>query len=314
MILNEEVILIIYTVTCNPSLDYHMQIERIKIGETNRSTVESIKLGGKGINVSVVLKELGFESILLGFLGGFVGDEINRLIKKQELSSKMIRLSQGNSRINVKVKGNMETEFNAAGPLILNEELRQFYEQIMLLEENDVLVLSGSIPSSLSSHMYETILSVVSERHVLCVVDTSGESLIHTLPYHPFLIKPNVYELEEIFQSRMMQKEEIVEAGRKLQEMGARNVLISRGKRGAILIDEHGNSYDHPGLLGESISSVGAGDSMVAGFLAGYLKCNHYLEAFKMALACGSATAFCQDLAKYDIIKQCYEEIEESIK
>lgn len=314
MVTNEEVMFIIYTVTCNPSLDYYMQIERIKTGGINRSSSESMVLGGKGINVSVVLKELGFESTIMGFVGGFVGDEIKKRIDDLGIRNQMIRLAQGNSRINVKVKGINETELNGSGPMILNEEVRQFYEQLNQLKENDILVLSGSIPSSLSSHLYETILSVISERKILCVVDASNETLTKTLPYHPFLIKPNVYELEEIFQSRMMRKEEIIQAGFKLQEMGARNVLISRGSKGAILIDEEGKIYEHSGLTGECISSVGAGDSMVAGFLAGYLKCGYYKEAFKMACACGSATAFCQELAKYDIIKQCYEQIEESIK
>ena len=300
----------IYTLTFNPSIDYEMNLAHLSLSHTNRSTHESYRLGGKGINVSRILHELGFESVILGFRGGFVGDEIQRLIYQFGLNEKLIELEEGISRINVKVLGKVETEINGEGPLIGGSDMKQLYDQLDMLGKEDVLILSGSIPKCLNDNIYETILSVQNAKGVLCIVDATKDLLVNTLKHHPFLIKPNVAECEEILNESLLTTKQVVEAAKKLQEMGARNVMISRGKEGAVLVDENGGIFESKGLKGECISSVGCGDSMVAGFVAADLKCSNYEEAFKLAMACGSATAFSEDLAKIEMIERCYNELE----
>ena len=300
----------IYTLTFNPSIDYEMNLVHLTFSHTNRSTHESYHLGGKGINVSRILHELGFDSVILGFRGGFVGDEIRRMIYHFGLNEKLIELEEGISRINVKVLGKAETEINGEGPLIGGADMKQLYDQLDMLGKDDVLILSGSIPKCLNDNIYETILSVQSAKGVLCIVDATKDLLVNTLKHHPFLIKPNVAECEEILNETLLTTKEVIAAAKKLQEMGARNVMISRGKEGAVLADENGGIFESKGLKGECISSVGCGDSMVAGFIAAYLKCSSYEEAFKLAMACGSATAFSEDLAKIEMIERCYNELE----
>ena len=298
----------IYTLTFNPSIDYEMNLVHLTFSHTNRSTHESYHLGGKGINVSRILHELGFDSVILGFRGGFVGDEIRRMIYQFGLNEKLIELEEGISRINVKVLGKAETEINGEGPLIGGADMK--HDQLDMLGKDDVLILSGSIPKCLNDNIYETILSVQSAKGVLCIVDATKDLLVNTLKHHPFLIKPNVAECEEILNETLLTTKEVIAAAKKLQEMGARNVMISRGKEGAVLADENGGIFESKGLKGECISSVGCGDSMVAGFIAAYLKCSSYEEAFKLAMACGSATAFSEDLAKIEMIERCYNELE----
>ena len=299
----------IYTITLNPSLDLEMKIERIKTGTTNRSVSDSLRLGGKGINVSQVLKNLETESCIFTFVAGFVGAEIEKRIDEANLKAVIFHLPEGNSRINVKVKGTAETELNGAGPIISSDAMKELYEQLNCLKEEDVLILSGNIPNSLSDNLYETILSVVSEKKVKCVVDASKDLLVNCLKHHPFLIKPNRQECEEIFQRSMTSTHELIEAGRQLREMGALNVLISLGAHGGILIDENYQVHQRDALQGESLSSVGAGDSMVAGFVAAYEKTKNYEEAFKVSMACGCATAFSSGLADYDTIHECYDRL-----
>lgn len=300
----------IYTLTFNPSLDYEMHLNTLMTSRTNRSTHENYRLGGKGINVSRVLKELDVESIILGFYGGFVGKEIYRQIHGFGMKEQLIPLEEGISRINVKVLGNYETEINGEGPFIGGSDMQKLYEQLSNLEEEDVLILSGSIPKCLNEDIYETILSVQTAKKVKCVVDATGNLLLNTLKHHPFLIKPNVVECEDIVQRKLLTTQDVIRAAKELQEKGACNVLISRGKEGAILVDENQKVYECRGLKGNCVSSVGAGDSMIAGFVAAYLKCGNTLEAFRLAMACGSASAFSEDLAKIDKIKKCYEEVE----
>lgn len=300
----------IYTLTFNPSIDYEMNLAHLSLSHTNRSTHENYRLGGKGINVSRILHELDFESEILGFTGGFVGDEIKRMIHQFNLSERLISLENGISRINVKVLGKAETEINGEGPLIGGSDMKQLYDQLDMLTKDDVLILSGSIPKCLNDNIYETILSVQSAKGVLCVVDATKDLLVNTLKHHPFLIKPNAAECEDILQTALITSKQVADAARELQKMGARNVMISRGKDGAVLVDETGCVFESRGLKGNCISSVGCGDSMVAGFVAAYLKCSSYEEAFKLAMACGSATAFSEGLAKIEMIRKCYNEME----
>ena len=299
----------IYTLTFNPSIDYEMNVNYFSIAHTNRSTHENYRLGGKGINVSTVLKELDFESTILGFYGGFVGEEIKRLIHENKMNEKLIQLENGISRINVKMLGKHETEINGEGPFISSIDMKQLYDQLEELTEQDVLILSGSIPKCLNENIYELILNVQTKKGVTCIVDATKDLLMNTLKYHPFLIKPNVKECEDILDKKLMTTSDVIEAAKYFQELGAKNVLISRGSQGAVLVDENGNVHEHKGLKGNVISTVGCGDSMVAGFIAAYLKCKNYEESFRMAMSCGSASAFSQGLAKLEKIKECYEKI-----
>ena len=299
----------IYTLTFNPSIDYEMNVNYFSIAHTNRSTHENYRLGGKGINVSTVLKELDFESTILGFYGGFVGEEIKRLIHENKMNEKLIQLENGISRINVKMLGKHETEINGEGPFISSIDMKQLYDQLEELTEQDVLILSGSIPKCLNENIYELILNVQTKKGVTCIVDATKDLLVNTLKYHPFLIKPNVKECEDILDKKLMTTSDVIEAAKYFQELGAKNVLISRGSQGAVLVDENGNVHEHKGLKGNVISTVGCGDSMVAGFIAAYLKCKNYEESFRMAMSCGSASAFSQGLAKLEKIKECYEKI-----
>ncbi len=300
----------IYTVTFNPAIDYvvHMSDELLA-GMTNRTLSEECYFGAKGINVSTVLKNLGYDSTALGFVAGFTGSAIEDSVKKRGIKADFITLPEGISRINVKIKGQEETEINAQGPSIPESALDELFDKLGGLSDEDVLILAGSIPSSLPRDIYERILALLDGKGVRIVVDATGELLKNVLKYHPFLIKPNNHELGEMFGKALSTTSEYLEYGAKLQEMGARNVLISLAGDGALLLTEDGDSYSMPAPKGVVRNSVGAGDSMVAGFIAGYLKSGSYEEALKLGTAAGSATAFCDDLADAETISNIYDKL-----
>lgn len=294
----------IYTVTFNPALDYVVGVERLTLGEVNRTTKESIYYGGKGINVSAVLKELKVESIALGFVAGFTGDAIERGVKEMGIATDFIHLKEGMSRINVKIKSDQESEINGQGPEITKEAIELLFEKLAQLKEGDSLVLAGSIPKTLPSDIYERIMERLQEKKIRVIVDATKDLLLNVLKYKPFLIKPNNHELGEMFGVILKTNEEIISYGKKLQDMGAKNVLVSMAGDGSILIDETGNVYQMGVPVGKVKNSVGAGDSMVAGFLAGYAETNNYEEALKLGTATGSATAFSEGLATYEKIME----------
>lgn len=287
----------IYTVTFNPSLDYIINVENLKLGETNRSSEEMILSGGKGINVSTVLKNLGYDNIALGFVAGFIGKEIEKGAKELGINTDFITLKKGLSRINLKIKSDMETEINCTGPSIDKEEIELLYEKLNNLKEDDILVLAGSVPTSLPQDIYEKIMEMLHSKGIKIAVDATKDLLLNVLKYNPFVIKPNNHELGEMFGVEIKTEDEIIEYAKKLQDMGARNVLISRASDGAIMITETGEIYKSPAPKGKVINSVGAGDSMVAGFIAGYIKNKNYEDAFKTGVAAGSASAFSKYLA-----------------
>lgn len=294
----------IYTVTFNPALDYVVGVEHLTLGEVNRTTKEAIYYGGKGINVSAVLKELKVESIALGFVAGFTGDAIERGVKEMGIVTDFIHLKEGMSRINVKIKSDQESEINGQGPEITKEAIELLFEKLDQLKEGDSLVLAGSIPKTLPSDIYERIMERLQEKKIRVIVDATKDLLLNVLKYKPFLIKPNNHELGEMFGVILKTNEEIISYGKKLQDMGARNVLISMAGDGSILIDETGNVYQMGVPAGKVKNSVGAGDSMVAGFLAGYAETNNYEGALKLGTATGSATAFSEGLATYETIME----------
>lgn len=294
----------IYTVTFNPALDYVVFLDGLKLGEINRATRESIFYGGKGINVSTILNMLGMETIALGFVAGFTGKAIEEGLAAEGMHTDFIRLPEGNSRINVKVKHGDETEINGQGPVITKEALDALFEKLSALKDDDILVLAGSIPNTLPEDIYEKILAALAGKETRIVVDATKDLLLNVLKYHPFLIKPNNHELGEMFDTVCETKEDIEYYARKLQEKGARNVLISMAGDGAILITEDGASIQMGTPKGKVINSVGAGDSMVAGFVAGYLKSGSYEEALKTGTAAGSATAFSEGLASREMFEE----------
>lgn len=299
----------IYTVTLNPSIDYVIKLDNLKYGTLNRVNEENIYPGGKGINVSNILNELGYKNIALGFISGFTGKYIVDSMIKKNLNCDFIELSTGLTRINVKIKSTEETEINAKGPNISEEDLQKFYEKINNLKNDDILILAGSIPSTLDDKLYENIMKRLENKNIKIVVDATKSLLLNVLKYNPFLIKPNNHELEEIFNIKINSIEDIIKYAKKLQDMGARNVLISMGKDGALLVTENNEVFLSNVPKGTVKNSVGAGDSMVAGFIAGYLNTNKYQEALRLGAACGSATAFSNDLATKDCIDNLINEI-----
>ena len=302
----------IYTVTFNPAIDYVVRMERLTLGEINRSSAEEVQCGGKGINVSWVLTNLGAENIALGFLAGFTGAAIETGLSNAGVKTDFIYLDEGLTRINVKVKAAEETEINGIGPTIGQQAIDRLFEKLDALKEGDVLVLAGSIPSSLPSDIYETILARLQGKGVLITVDATKDLLKNVLKYHPFLIKPNDLELGEIFGRTLRTDDEIRECAELLQQQGARNVLVSMAARGAMLLDETGGYHRMAAPKGEVKNSVGAGDSMVAGFLAGYLTKKDYRYALRLGSAAGSATAFSVGLATKEEIMRLLDTIEPS--
>ena len=296
----------IYTITFNPSLDYIVNCEDFRLGETNRTSKELIFPGGKGINVSIVLSNLGLDTTALGFLAGFTGEEIRRLIIEKGIRNEMIPIDNGFSRINVKLRSKQESELNGMGPLINEEAIRKLYEKLDKLSEEDILCLSGSIPSSMPATMYSDIMEYLKDRKIRIVVDATKDLLKNVLKYKPFLIKPNNHELGELFDVELSKRHEIEPNARKLQEMGAKNVLVSMASEGAVLLDENGKVYESAAPKGKLVNSVGAGDSMVAGFIYGYLKFQDYEKAFKYGLSAGSASAFKEELDELEDVEKLY--------
>lgn len=299
----------IYTVTFNPSLDYIVSVDDFQVGRTNRTTSELILPGGKGINVSTVLWNLGIESTALGFVAGFTGDVIEREVRKLGVRSGFIHLEDGISRINLKLRNIEGTEINGQGPAIGEAQVERLMGQLNELEQGDVLVLAGSIPSTMPDDMYRRIMAMLSGRGVLTVVDATKELLLPVLEYHPFLIKPNNHELGEIFDTELRTREEVIPYGHRLRELGARNVLISMAGEGAVLVAEDGSVYNAPAPKGTYVNGVGAGDSMVAGFLAGWLQKQQYGHAFYMGMAAGSASAYSEQLATRAEVTEVYEQL-----
>ena len=299
----------IYTVTLNPAIDYVMTLPCFKEGTVNRSANEEIFFGGKGINVSVILNRLGVPSTALGFTAGFTGAAIEQGLSVEGISTDFVRLSAGNSRINVKLNSVQETEINGQGPVITEDDLRRLFQKLETLREGDVLILAGSVPSTLPNDIYEQILSRLSDRGILFVVDAAGDLLTNVLKYRPFLIKPNHIELGEIFDTEITSFEQAAEYARELQMQGAGNVLVSMGSQGAVLLDENGAVTPMKAPKGTAVNTVGAGDSMLAGFVAGYLDGGDYSHALSLATAAGAATAFSKGLAEKELIYRLLGEI-----
>ena len=293
----------IYTVTFNPAIDYVVRVEEFSLGQVNRSSREEIQFGGKGINVSVMLNHLGTDSCALGFLAGFTGKAIEDGLHRMGIHTDFIHLSQGMTRINVKLKAKEETEINGQGPEISQADFQKLLKQVALLQPGDTLVLAGSIPQSLPDDVYERIIQSLAGKDIQVVVDATRDLLCHVLKYRPFLIKPNHNELGEIFDRTLHTDEEIRECASLLQQRGARNVLVSMAGDGAILLDETGAFHKIAAPKGKVKNSVGAGDSMVAGFLAGYLQSRDYETALRIGAAAGSATAFSEGLAQRDEVQ-----------
>lgn len=293
----------VYTVTFNPAIDYVVHTGEMKLGATNRSEREEMYFGGKGINVSIVLKELGIASKALGFTAGFTGEAIEKGLADMGIDTDFVRLAKGNSRINVKIKSSEETELNGQGPDIDDKAIAALFDRLDKLSDGDTLILAGSIPSSLPSDIYQRILERLSGRKIKAVVDATKELLLNVLQYKPFLVKPNNHELGEMFGVELTSDEDIEKYARKLQDMGAVNVLISMAGDGAMLIDEHGKMHRCGVCKGTVKNSVGAGDSMVAGFTAGSLQ-GDYEYALKLGTAAGGATAFSDGLATKEEIEK----------
>jgi len=292
----------IYTVTFNPAIDYIMYLNNVNVGTVNRTTEEKIMFGGKGINVSTVLGNLGIENVALGFIAGFTGDAIEQGVSAFGVKTDFIRLKDGMSRINVKIKSNRETDINGCGPAISTEALEQLFEKLDALKNGDYLVLAGSIPKSMPSDIYERIMRRLQNRGIMFVVDATKDLLLNVLKYKPFMVKPNNIELGEMFGVELNSEEEIAQYAGKLQSMGAVNVIVSMAGDGAMLIDADGNITKMGVPDGNVVNSVGAGDSMVAGFIAGYTETHDYSYSLRLGSAAGSATAFSEGLATKDKI------------
>ena len=297
----------IYTLTLNPALDYAVSVPNFKTGGVNRTQSEKILPGGKGINVSVVLHNLGVESVALGFIAGFTGEEIRRLAEQLGCKTDFIRVKNGLSRINVKMKADVESEINGQGPVLQEEDIKVLFEQLDTLQENDTLLFAGSISKGMSSDIYAKMCEHVAGRGVRIVVDTTGQQLLSTLVYQPFLIKPNHIEFEEIMGRTLNGEEDLIAGAKQLQKQGARNVLVSMAGDGALLVTEHGDVYRMAAPKGEVVNSIGAGDSMVAGFLAGYEMFGDYEKALELGIATGSASAFSADLATKEEVEALLE-------
>ena len=297
----------IYTVTFNPSLDYIVSMNGFEMGRTNRTTGEQIFPGGKGINVSIVLSNLGIKNTALGFTAGFTGEQIEKEIQKMGLLTDFIHVPNGISRINVKLKDYDGTEINGMGPDIDSSCVEQLYEKLEALGEGDTLVLAGSIPKCLPDSIYSDILDRLQNKGVLFVVDATKELLLNVLQYRPFLIKPNNHELGEIFGVTLNTRDSVVPYAKKLQEKGARNVLVSMAGEGAVLADEAGGVHMLAAPKGKLVNAVGAGDSMVAGFIAGWTEKKDYAYAFRMGISAGSASAFSEQLATKNEIEYAFD-------
>lgn len=299
----------VYTVTFNPSLDYIVDVEDFRLGITNRTCSEQMMAGGKGINVSIVLQNLGIENTALGFIAGFTGEEIRRQVAEMGIRAQFISIPEGISRINLKLRSIDGTEINGMGPSIGRAQLDALYEKLDTLTVKDTLVLAGSIPASMSSSIYCDIMERLYAKGVTFVVDATKQLLLNVLRYRPFLIKPNNHELGELFGVTLSTREAVIPYARKLQEQGARNVLISMAGQGAVLVAEDGSVHLTPAPKGTLVNAVGAGDSMVAGFLAGWQERHDYGHAFRMGVAAGSASAFSRYLATREEVERVFAQL-----
>ena len=297
----------IYTVTFNPAVDYVVHTDEMKTGMTNRSTKEEVYFGGKGINVSVILNELGVKSRALGFVAGFTGDAVEKGIADQGIETDFIHLKRGLTRINVKIKADDETELNCSGPDIDEESVNILFEKLDKLEKGDILILAGSIPKSLPADIYARILEKMSAKGVSAAVDATGKLLLNVLEYKPFVVKPNNFELGDMFGVELHGTDEVIEYAKKLRSMGAVNVLVSMAGDGAVLVDENDEVHVCGVCSGTVKNSVGAGDSMLAGFIAGYSEKHDYGYALKLGTAAGGATAFSDGLASGSYIRELFE-------
>lgn len=297
----------IYTVTLNPSIDYLVEVESFQMGKVNRTSYDAKFPGGKGINVSRVLKRLGNGTTALGFIGGQTGEFVKRFLRQEEIFTDFTEIA-GDTRINIKLKTGLETEINSQGPVISKGNYQQLFSQIEQLNNNDILILSGSIPPSVPSDVYEAMARSCTQNGIKVVVDTSGKELLNVLPHRPFLIKPNHHELGELFSTEISNIDDAREYGAKLVEAGAQNVIVSMAGQGAVLCSG-GESYSANVPKGNVINSVGAGDSMVAGFIGTYERTGDILSAFRFSLAAGSATAFSSDLGTLDKIEELLPQI-----
>lgn len=300
----------VYTVTFNPSLDYIVTVDDFKLGLTNRTTSELMLPGGKGINVSIVLSNLGIDNSAIYYSAGFVGEEITRRVQESGINAEEIKLSEGCSRINLKLKSIDGTEINGMGPDISEEDIQKLYEKLDKIQEGETLVLAGSIPSTMPETIYSDIMDRLQGRGIRIVVDATKDLLMNVLKYKPFLIKPNNHELGEIFGVTLKTRESVVPYAKKLLEMGAENVIVSMAGEGAVFVASDGQVYMREAPKGKLVNGVGAGDSMVAGFVAGYLKEGELLHAFKMGLSTGSASAFSEYLATEDEVLKVYATVE----
>lgn len=282
----------IYTLTLNPALDYTIKLENLYLGKINKTKETEILPGGKGINVSTVLKNLEIESIAIGFISGFTGKEIERKLNENNIKTEFIGLENQNSRINIKIiEKTKETAINTKGPNILKEDIEKLYKKIEKIEDGDFLVLSGSIPNGIDQDIYEKICEKLKNKNIKIIVDSTNDLLLKTLKFKPFLIKPNKPELEEIFKTKIKNKKEAIKYAQVLKEKGAKNIIVSMGEEGAIFIDENKNKYNIGALKPKKIvNTVGAGDSMIAGFLAGFLKYKNYEKALKLGISSATAT------------------------
>ncbi len=295
----------IYTITFNPSLDYIIRVDHFKTGTINKTHYENILPGGKGINVAIVLNNLKHESCALGFIAGYTGQNIQTLLTQRNINHQFIEVENSLSRINIKMNADhIETEINGIGPNIMPHHVDQLFKQLDQMNDNDLLVISGSVPPCLSDNIYEQILNRYQNKNIKIVVDANKDLLLNCLKYQPFLIKPNHHELGALFNTEITTKQQAITYAKKLQELGAKNVLVSMASKGAVLVDEYHNIYQANSLKGDVVNSVGAGDSMVAGFIAGYLETNNYYDALIKGIACGCASTFSSDLATYDVVEQ----------
>lgn len=303
----------IYTVTLNPALDYVMKVGKLRFDDINRTDWEKIYYGGKGINVSVILSRLGYENKALGFVGGFTGDKLEEMLKNDGVCCNFDHLSDGFTRINVKIKADSEIDVNALGPNVDEGMIDSLILKFEDLHDGDYVVLAGSIPASMPDDIYMRILKKLRHRGINCVVDTTGDLLKNVLEYQPFLIKPNHHELGDLFGVEIKNDFDVVKYSKKLQDMGAKNVLVSCAKDGAILVDENGVCRKIGNASGKVVNSVGCGDSMVAGFVAGYINKSDYEYALRMGSACGNATAFSDELATKEEIENMFSNYFENI-
>ena len=308
----------IYTITFNPALDYITQVENFKTGEINRTKTETILPGGKGLNVSIVLKNLGIENTALGFVAGFTGEELIRKLETQGVKTDFVKAKDGITRINVKISSVNdnsveETALNGMGPQITKENIEELMNKIQNMTVDDFVILSGSIPKNIDNNIYEKICKILNEKGITFIVDSTQELLINVLKYKPFLIKPNKEELKETVKRNIHTKEDIINSAKTLQEMGAQNVLVSLGNDGAILLTQEEKTYYSEAPIGQVVNTVGSGDSMVAGFLAGYYKTKDYEYALKMGVSAGSASAFSVELATKEKVNSILKQLQNRI-